>query len=434
MGVYFFFTHLDTLCVADEGFITGVPIMNEGKKMYARHAICAYCGRTQAKLSRHLMSRHGSEKEVLAYKNAVESKKRALLAKIRHLGYKHLNDAATKTGRGNLLVKYRPRSSKQNVKNGKTCSSAQKYEECVGCKGLYKRRYLTTHQKLCALCPTSMRGVRNARVVGDFNYPIQISTPTKVILSKLHPDEVTAFMKRDILIMKLAEKLARKGEHAAKYTCNSLRELSRFMIYYNKTSGKKSDLQALIDPLHYKSIVKAVNSMTENSAPSLAIRLGHTLRACASLVFTEEACNGGDVLIRERAILFEKVMKRNWKFDVTVKARTKLHDAKKGKVELQPSTEDIKKLSDFLKINISKYLSALRTAHALNIKDYEQLQKCLLCLIVMFNRKRAGEASKITLNDYLLAKSESNLTENAKEFELSKFEHALVENLTRVVI
>ena len=52
----------------------------------------------------------------------------------------------------------------------------------------------------------------------------------------------------------------------------------------------------------------------------------------------------------------------------------------------------------------------------------------------MFNRKRSGEASKITLNDSLSAKSESNHTENPKEFELSNFENALVEKLTRVVI
>ena len=52
-----------------------------------------------------------------------------------------------------------------------------------------------------------------------------------------------------------------------------------------------------------------------------------------------------------------------------------------------------------------------------NLQDYVQLQKSLLCLVVMFNRRRAGEASKIMLEDYERSKKVNNLV-NPSEYRL----------------
>ena len=53
---------------------------------------------------------------------------------------------------------------------------------------------------------------------------------------------------------------------------------------------------------------------------------------------------------------------------------------------------------------VDRISDMLQTIQILNVSpmkdDYIQVQKTVLCLVVVFNQKRAGEASKIKLLDY----------------------------------
>lgn len=132
-----------------------------------------------------------------------------------------------------------------------------------------------------------MRGTIKERSIGSVNFPINLTSPTKKMIAKMNVDQVYEFLRRDSLIMKLAQQLTRKGEEKSKYRANTLRELSRLVLYYNQSNNTSKTLQELIDPLNYKSIVKAVNEITDQcAAPGLALRLGHALNASASILFT----------------------------------------------------------------------------------------------------------------------------------------------------
>ena len=60
-----------------------------------------------------------------------------------------------------------------------------------------------------------------------------------------------------------------------------------------------------------------------------------------------------------------------------------------------------------------------------NIENYDYLQEALLCLIVVFNRKQAGEASKIRVDQNMYG-CKVGTVNNADEFGLSMFQRHLM--------
>lgn len=96
-----------------------------------------------------------------------------------------------------------------------------------------------------------------------------------------------------------------------------------------------------------------------------------------------------------------------------------------------PTAEDISILNDFLKrqtLDSMKYLSNEPSS-----QDYAHLQRVVLCLIIVFNRKRAGEASRITIDNYKQGFG-TNTIKNSNEFGLTKFEMELIQTYKRIEI
>ena len=87
-----------------------------------------------------------------------------------------------------------------------------------------------------------------------------------------------------------------------------------------------------------------------------------------------------------RAVEFQSVMKDFWWLDVSSKSRQDLNDRQINNKTTLPSAADMMKLDEYLKRNITQILVNLDENP--NIEDYDFLQKALLRLIVVFNRKR----------------------------------------------
>ena len=78
---------------------------------------------------------------------------------------------------------------------------------------------------------------------------------------------------------------------------------------------------------------------------------------------------------------------------------------------------------------VDRISDMLQTIQFLNVSpmkdDYIHMQKTVLCLVVVFNQKLAGEASKIKLIDYSHG-YKTSMIENSKEYGLALFEKQIL--------
>jgi hypothetical protein len=258
------------------------------------------------------------------------------------------------------------------------------------------------------------------------------------ILSGMVNHDVSHCIRHDTLIIKFGEKMCLKHGHLKSqhpYIRNALRELGRFLLVLKKTHSH-CNLEDFLKPPLFMSTVEAARNLAgfnkdtnKYSTPSLALKIGHKLRKCC-LIVKAEALQREDQTKIESADRFFSLMEMNWEHYVSSNAHRTLIDNKKNKVNLLPLSDDVKRFSDFLRHEITESIQQLKTSPSCK-PTYQQLQKSLLALVILFNRRRAGEASKMSILDY-----QTSLQGNSHEtdIELSAMEKALMNSLHRIEI
>ena len=124
-------------------------------------------------------------------------------------------------------------------------------------------------------------------------------------------------------------------------------------------------------------------------------------------------------------------MDLSWSDKIANNAHRTLREAKKNKVTILPLSKDVKLLSDFLKDRMIIHCEQLKE-DASNIVAYNHLKKELLTGFILFNRRRSGETSRMTLEDYYDGgKGKFKLTE---DLGFSDLEKALASSLRRIEI
>ncbi|KAL7881118.1 hypothetical protein SRHO_G00033720 [Serrasalmus rhombeus] len=112
------------------------------------------------------------------------------------------------------------------------------------------------------------------------------------------------------------------------------------------------------------------------------------------------------------------------------RALNTLETAKWNKDEMIPLTEDIMKLQKHLKALEKDAVLGLSVAPS--VSDWKKLCQSLLTQIILFNRRREGEASKLLLATY---QTQNRAPAHPEVYEsLSKLEKSLVNNFTRLEI
>lgn len=398
---------------------TGLPAV---KKYF-----CPYCSVGVSRLPDHLESVHKKENEVV-YLNSLRGKERqAQLTKLRNIGAAKHNTSLTEHQRTlgdntGFQVKYRP----------KTCNNTfLNYIQCAGCTAYYSKKTLWKHQKTCNLCSSSKKGMARGRELRV--HAIETTTPTRRLLSKLKTDSISELILHDDLLVRYAQCLASKGPGLAAYSRNSLRELGRLVEKTREMSKDDSiHLVTLIDPVFYPKLVQIVKDLCQDG-PSLGLRLGHSLNKVAQIVETDSYIQGGETSrdSARKAKEFLKVMTHNWNRDIASRVRKSLYDKQLNNTPTPPSADDIKILNEFLKRHIVDSIKDLTKDP--KKEDYVHLQKVVLCLIVVFNRKRAGEASRITTENYQKG-FRANTIQNSAEYGLTAFEKELIKTHQRIEI
>lgn len=406
----------------------------EHQRIYDKKNYCLYCEKPFAKLTRHLKQKHADKVGVakaLAHRQG-STQHRLLLEKIRNMGNYHHNCSVLSSGNGLIIPK----------RQATYLSSATDYLPCKFCFAMYVRTDLWRHHKRCKLQVKNDGPVkRKVQASSSLMLPLDttISTGLKEILQDMTYDIVTQVVKSDDLILSLGERMFLKNGEVRRHRAdirNKMRELARFVLSARKIDKDVIFLKDLINPGKFNTVLEAVKNMTgfdaltnRFSVPSTALKLRHSLVKVSHIV-QGEALRQEDNALKGRAEQFIKLIELEWTTHVSSNALKTLYQKKWNSPQTLPLSEDIKKLQDHLK-SLEELNKKALIDHP-SQRSWSELSQVTLTQLILFNRRREGEVSRMEVQTYLLRNKRSMHDEILKS--LSPFEKKLCQNLIRVEI
>ena len=397
-----------------------------------KHA-CVFCEKLFPNIARHLEKKHKNEKEVvqILLEKKKSKERRAMWSALVNKGDFAHNFSVLEEGKGTIISKYRSKKEDPVVKD---------YLPCQYCRGFYKRDDLWRHQKSCKEFVNSQRRINVGPIrSGKLMLPTtQAKTPlSENVLSKMNDDNIKIAILSDNTIIEYGQRLYEEQghlKHRHVYISQKMRELGRLLIKL-----RELNINSLVEGMRpsnwYKLIagIQAVsdfNSETnEFGVPSLALKLGYSLKKCAENLhfksMMEEDENDKVKLADDFLSMYEK----GWHRSISAKALATLEKMKYNKCQILPLVEDVVLLNNHLTEKAEEY----RNHSTITPGDYAEFAKICLAQIILFNRKRSGEAERMTIETYLNAKKGGEV-DAVVQSTLTPFERKLCESHLRIEI
>ncbi|KAM9707776.1 uncharacterized protein ACNS7B_000282 isoform 5-T5 [Menidia menidia] len=396
---------------------------------------CFICGKPQSKITRHLQVHEKTNAEVAqAFAQPKASKQRKkMLEQLRNKGNCTHNSEVFKNGTGLLKIKRKPKL-KYNVKQ---------YVHCMFCQGLYLRKHLWRHAHKCVSKPgtTDEKGPKRvlslASMMGSALCQ-QISQGVWKLLTGMKDDEVSGAVRSDFYILQLAQSFFNKhGQDPSKheYIRQKIREVGRLLIIL-RSEFSVYNIEDAVRPSNFHILIQAVKRVSgfdEGShsfkTPSLALKLGHSLNKISDLICCTSLVSGDEEL-RKSCQAFKKLYSSKWSELVSHTALTTLSDKRFNKPSTLPFTEDVQRLHQHLEKIASSASETLRSDSSPQV--YKELCRSTLAKIILFNRRRGGEVSKMLLSNF----QDRDTTPLHKDVAvgLTTFERRLCAHFSRVEI
>lgn len=316
------------------------------EQKYDKRFKCLYCGNMETKLARHLERKHSSEELVKRYlghtiRGSKERKEAvALIRKQAH--YEHNQDVLSK-GMGTLLVERRS-------KEAKYCP--EDFWACPSCLGFYHRKAIRIHLKACP-SNTEHLGTKAVKV-----FYLAMTKPCTYdkfneVLASMADDEVAKTVKSDPTIMKLGKQMYQSYEHTkASHVSTKMREVGRCLLALRNRLGHRTLTmrEVILDVLMFDEVVKATKEvcklqpgMKVKSIPSLALKIGHSVKKIIAIVMNESIRNG-DTESRKNAKLYLQLHITEWSREISKYALDALTVKKKAKA--LPLTSDLQVIAN----------------------------------------------------------------------------------------
>ena len=395
---------------------------------------CFVCGKAQKKISRHLKT-HKTHAEIVHAFSTTDSKERKrLIEKFRNKGNFLHNQDVLQSGEGQLKVKRKCKSD----------NNTGKFIHCMYCQGMFLRKELWRHARRCPCKPededdnqksgkTKVLGLAAAQDAALCSW---ISSGVWKLLSAMKQDEVASVVRNDFCILQFAQSLYNvHGKYTTRYDYvrQKLREVGRLLLCL-RTDFSIPTLEDAVKPANFQKVVEAVKTVSgfneENlsyKTPTLALKLGHTLNKICDIIHCRALMAEDEELVKSTEI-FKKLQSTKWSEYVSHNALNTLTDAKYNKPLTLPFTEDVQKLHQFLEKNAQ--CATFKLEEEANAQNYAKLSKVLLTQIIVFNRRRAGEVSKMPLKSFL--ERDNTRLHDDVSYGLSDIEKRLCNYFSRV--
>lgn len=140
--------------------------------------------------------------------------------------------------------------------------------------------------------------------------------------------------------------------------------------------------------------------------PSLAKRIGESLEKCA-IILKREAIVSGDDKTRDKVNAFLEVHRIDWSKKVSAKATLCLRENRYNKPVQLPDKEDVVKMAQYLS-EVGDSTFQQLSEDPTNAKLFNRLVMITLTVVIVFNRKRPGDAHKLWVDNFEKAVSYTN--------------------------
>lgn len=322
----------------------------DGRRDYSKKHFCFFCPTSCHKMARHLVRKHSNELEVAkAMSFPLTSKERRLqFDLLRNKGNRAHNNKVIQSGIGTLVPS---QQASAPVK-------PSDYIHRINCEALLKRKTLWRHMSRCKpskKCSTQQPGRSRIQSLCTFAQPTPEGVNQKLggLINAMHQDDVTPIRRQEKTILRLGENLyAKHGHDKSKheYIRQKMREIGRLHLHSRRV-GKLKKMKDFFKPANFNLVVETVKVVCgfdedRNSykTPSLALKLGHSLKKIADVLECEaqmRECSDEELIenVKRTRNLFEK----KWDICVSSHALQTLREAKWNAPQLLQFTEDVKK-------------------------------------------------------------------------------------------
>ena len=348
----------------------------------------------------------------------VKSRKRKLhLRKLLNDGdYQH-NVDVLKNKAGEIIPFKRRHSS----------SSFHEFIPCEHCRAMFMRSNLWKPKKNCAFKPQSQAdddtNSRQCQGSGSLLLPYSSEASAEFkrdIMRAMHQDEVTTAMRTDDLIMKFGNRLHFKHghlQHRRQYIRDRIRQVGRLLVDMQKTVGSVRNLTDCIVPEMFGHVVKSVRRICGfdkdahlYTVPSLALKMGHSLKECTRIAINFCTVKGSTMAEKKAKYeAFLSLCDNEWSHEVSSHALRSLNQRKFNKPVVLPLTQDVKLLHKHLVAKAKASTESL--CEEPSSAAWTELCEVTLTQIVIFNRRRGGEAERLLVSAYC-ARSNKNASED----------------------
>ena len=312
-------------------------------RVYDKRQACIYCGTLVSKLSSHLLHRHSDEREVAELKETdpkptdnqetaeeKKQKRKQQYELIRNRGNFYHNQEVLKQGGSNIILVRRPLRKEQDNAS---------YGPCPDCLGFYLTADLWRHHHYrCVKKDERQRGknevtMESNSLKGEDN---QMNESLKEVFVKMARDSVTLTAKNDLLIQELGKQWLlqtfwmKSSPKRYNFVSQKMREVARLLQILRSFGDASAPMATFLKPGSFDTVVKGVVeaakwSGTEYKIPSLALKLGHSVRRLAQIK-KAQATRRQNQLEREDADFFLQPLDSEWQQQVSKIAHFNLYN------------------------------------------------------------------------------------------------------------
>ena len=184
-----------------------------------------------------------------------------------------------------------------------------------------------------------------------------------------------------------------------------MRQTARLLTELRKVDGKADvALEEFMTPSHFDDVVQATRniaatagSTNSDNSPSLALKLGYNISQCAGVLWGKALRNMDEEKVR-KVEYFQKLYSTDWKLKVSSQALTTMRRTDRNREEQLPICEDLLTFREYLLRKIKEEEANLKLNPS--AQAWTTLAELILARIISFNKRRAGEVSKMLLDDY----------------------------------
>ena len=391
--------------------VKGADAKTTGKRarIYDKRQSCYYCRKIVCKVARHYQTVHAKEKEVAKAlkfrKNSNDRKKE--LERLRLLGNYQHNLRVLETKCGQLIVVRRP--SKSEEINGKD------FLPCSHCFGFLRKSELWRHNKCCPFKNKETDGggdniQQKSKMLLLSHENTSDSSILRETFASMKSDEITTIAQSDHLIRRYGAHLAeRNDKDRRREVSQGMRQLSRLLLELRRNGTETfttMSLQDYMKPEYFDRLIASVKTLCNLeesgktkavSTPSLALKLGFCLKKCIAILRGKALREKDDALLQDQTCL-DTLMVSEWNERISHRCLSALHQRKFNQTELLPLTSDLEVLRKHLLKQIAELSKTLREAPTLQV--WKQLAEATLTRLIIFNKRRGGEASKLLISSF----------------------------------